>query len=106
MFIHKCETNLDDLEQVHITAQQLVLVISRTSEFSDRPGNYPRKFCILNMENFQLCLDFVLSTYTFRIFRSLKICRSPTTNYLQMTKYMMFNSLPHDKTIDWSNFNC
>lgn len=47
MFIHKREAQLDYLEQIHIAAQQLVLIVSVASEFSDRSGHYTWKLRIL-----------------------------------------------------------
>lgn len=47
LLIHKSEAQLDYLEQVHIAAQQLVLVVSIASEFSDWSGNNTWKLCVL-----------------------------------------------------------
>lgn len=39
IFIHECEAELDNLQQIDIAAKQLVLVISSGTKLPDRPGH-------------------------------------------------------------------
>ena len=45
--VHEGQTQLDDLEQVHVTPQQLVLVVHRAAELADRPDDDAGEFCVL-----------------------------------------------------------
>lgn len=50
MLVHKREAQLDYLEQVHVAAQQLVLIVSVASELSDWSGYYTWKLGVLEQD--------------------------------------------------------
>lgn len=39
IFIHKCETKLDNLEEIDVTAEQLILVVGGRSKFANRSSD-------------------------------------------------------------------
>jgi len=47
LLVHEGEAQLNDLQQVHVAAQQLVLVVGVAAEHPDRPGDYTRKLGVL-----------------------------------------------------------
>ena len=47
VLVHEREPELDDLQQVHVTPQQLVLVIHRAAELADRSDHHSGKLCVL-----------------------------------------------------------
>lgn len=47
MFVHKCEAQLDYLQQINIAAQQLVLIVGVASELSNGSGYHPWKLSVL-----------------------------------------------------------
>lgn len=50
LLVHKCEAQLYYLEQIHIAAQQLVLIVSVASELSDRSGYNTWKLRVLQAD--------------------------------------------------------
>lgn len=50
LFVHECEAQLDDFQQVHVAAQQLVLVVSVAPEFPDGSGHHAWKLSVLKEE--------------------------------------------------------
>lgn len=61
------EADLDDLEKVHITPQQLVLVIRRALELTNRSSNNAREFGVLkkrqNRRGFKNYLKHILTLF-------------------------------------------
>lgn len=47
LLIKKGESQLDDLQEVNITTQQLVLVVCIASELTYWPRNHSRELCVL-----------------------------------------------------------
>lgn len=64
LLIHESQAQLDYLQQVHITPQQLILVICIAPELSNGPGDNTREFCILQKHNKQAKRMFVSVTHT------------------------------------------
>lgn len=56
ILVHEREAELDDLQEVDVTPQQLVLVVHCAAKLADRPDNHSREFCVL-MRN-KHCLIF------------------------------------------------
>lgn len=50
VFVHKREAELDDLQKVDVTPQQLVLVVHCAAELADRPDDDAGEFCVLTGE--------------------------------------------------------
>lgn len=49
VLIHKRDAELDDFEQIHVAAMQLVLVLRIAAEFTDWPGYDAWEFCVLGI---------------------------------------------------------
>lgn len=47
VLVHERESELDDLQEVHVAPQQLVLVVHRAAKLSDWPHDDPRELCVL-----------------------------------------------------------
>ena len=47
LIVKERQTNLDDLQQIHVATQHLVLVLRRCLEIPNRPRYHTRKFCVL-----------------------------------------------------------
>ena len=47
VLVHEAEAQLDDLQQVHVAAQQLVLVVHRAAELPDGPHHHARELRVL-----------------------------------------------------------
>ena len=47
MLVHEGDADLDDLEQVHITPQQLVLVVGRAAKLTDGPRYHTGELRVL-----------------------------------------------------------
>lgn len=47
ILVHEREAELDDLQEVDVTPQQLVLVVHCAAKLSDWPDNHSREFCVL-----------------------------------------------------------
>lgn len=50
LFVHEGEAQLDDLQQVHVAAQQLVLIVGVASEFTDWSGHHTWKLRVLKKD--------------------------------------------------------
>lgn len=57
IFVHKREAELDDLQEVDITPQQLVLVVHCAAKLADGPDNHSWKFCVLMKTNINRPLE-------------------------------------------------
>lgn len=47
VFVHEREAELDDLQKVDVTPQQLVLVVHCAAELANWPDNDAGEFCVL-----------------------------------------------------------
>ena len=51
ILVHERQSELDDLQQVHITAQQLVLIVHRAAELPDGSDHHAGKFRVLKAQS-------------------------------------------------------
>lgn len=55
LFVHEGKAQLDDFQQVHVTTQQLVLIVSVAPEFPDWSGHHAWKLSVLMQETSSQC---------------------------------------------------
>lgn len=47
VLVHEREAELDDLQEVDVTPQELVLVVHCAAKLADRPDDHSGEFCVL-----------------------------------------------------------